>query len=78
MRGRVTDVPDNVTLEWIGRELLSMREDIRTLRRDVDILIRAVIRLDQTVDAMRADVRELWLGQGDLRRRIEVLEEGRR
>jgi hypothetical protein len=74
----VTDLPDNVTLEWIGRELLSMREDIRTLRRDTDILIRAVIRLDQTVDAMRADIRELWLGQGDLRRRIEVLEEARR
>jgi len=74
----MTDLPDNVTLEWIGRELLSMREDIRTLRRDTDILIRAVIRLDQTVDAMRADIRELWLGQGDLRRRIEVLEEARR
>jgi hypothetical protein len=74
----VTDLPDNVTLEWIGRELLSVREDIRTLRRDTDILIRAVIRLDQTVDAMRADIRELWLGQGDLRRRIEVLEEARR
>jgi hypothetical protein len=74
----MTDLPDNVTLEWIGRELLSMRDDIRTLRRDTDILIRAVIRLDQTVDAMRADVRELWLGQGDLRRRIEVLEEARR
>jgi hypothetical protein len=74
----MTELPDNVTLEWIGRELLSMREDIRTLRRDMDILIRSVIRLDQTVDAMRADVRELWLGQGDLRRRIEVLEEARR
>jgi hypothetical protein len=74
----MAELPDNVTLEWIGRELLSMREDIRTLRRDVDILIRSVIRLDQTVDAMRADVRELWLGQGDLRRRIEVLEEARR
>ena len=74
----MTDLPDNVTLEWIGRELLGMREDIRTLRRDTDILIRAVIRLDQTVDAMRADIRELWLGQGDLRRRIEVLEEARR
>jgi hypothetical protein len=85
----VTDLPENVTLEWIARhlvefrdetraELAAMRTDIRTLRGDMDILIRSVIRLDQTVDAMRADVRELWLGQGDLRRRIEALEEARR
>jgi hypothetical protein len=28
----MTDLPGNVTLEWIGGLLLSMREDIRELR----------------------------------------------
>ena len=74
----MTDLPENITLEWIGRELIALRDDVRTMRRDMDILIRSVIRLDQTVDALRQDVRELWLGQGDLRRRIEVLEDARR
>jgi hypothetical protein len=72
------ELPANVTLDWLGRELVAIRDDVRTMRRDMDILIRAVIRLDQTVDALRQDVRELWLGQGDLRRRIEALEEPRR
>jgi hypothetical protein len=74
----MTELPENVTLEWLGRELVALRDDVRTMRRDMDILIRSVIRLDQTVDAMRHDITELWLGQGDLRRRIEVLEEARR
>jgi hypothetical protein len=70
----VSDLPDNVTLEWIGRELLGLRADVRSMRTDMDLLIRSVIRLDQSVDAMRADMRDLWLGQGELRRRIEALE----
>jgi hypothetical protein len=85
----MTDVPDNVDLQWLARHLVefrqetrdevaSMRADIRTMRSDMDILIRSVIRLDHTVDAMREDVKTLWLSQGDLRRRIEALEEARR
>jgi hypothetical protein len=70
----MSDLPDNVTLEWIGRELLGLRADVRSMRTDMDLLIRSVIRLDQSVDAMRADMRDLWLGQGELRRRIEALE----
>jgi chromosome segregation ATPase len=81
----MTDLPDNVDLQWLARHLVEfrdetraalaeLREDIRTMRRDMDILIRSVIRLDQTVDALRQDMRDLWLSQGDLRRRIEALE----
>jgi hypothetical protein len=72
------DLPENVDLQWIGRTLLAMRDDIRALRSDMDMLIRIVTRLDHTVDAMREDIKSLWLSQGDLRRRIEALEEARR
>jgi hypothetical protein len=85
----MADIPDNVDLQWLARhpvdsrqetrdEMASMRADIRTMRNDMDILIRSVIRLDHTVDAMREDVKTLWLSQGDLRRRIEALEEAGR
>ena len=69
---------DEVSLEFVSRQLERVLDEMRTIRHDMDMLIRSVIRLDQTVDAMRADVRELWLSQGDLRRRIEALEEARR
>ncbi len=61
----------------IGGRVTAIERDIRTMRSDMDILIRSVIRLDHTVDAMREDVKTLWLSQGDLRHRIEALEEAR-
>lgn len=78
----MTDLPETVTLEWIARHLVEFRDEtraeLRALRRDVDMLTRIVLRLDSTVDALREDIKSLWLGQGDLRRRIEALEEARR
>jgi hypothetical protein len=78
----VSDLPETVTLEWIARHLVEFRDEtrgeLRALRRDVDMLTRIVLRLDNTVDALREDIKSLWLGQGDLRRRIEALEEARR
>jgi uncharacterized protein YaaN involved in tellurite resistance len=80
----MTDIPDNVDLTWIARHLIefrdemrAIRDDMRSIRTDMDILIRSVIRLDHTVDALREDIKSLWLSQGDLRRRIEALEEAR-
>ena len=48
------------------------------MRADMDMLIRSVIRRDHTVDAMREDIKTLWLSQADLGRRIEALEEAGR
>jgi hypothetical protein len=66
------------SLEFISRQLDRVLDELRTLRRDVDMLTRIVLRVDSTVDALREDIKSLWLGQGDLRRRIEALEEARR
>src|SRR5271166_2976734 len=70
----MSEVPDNVDLNWIARQIVALRDDSRASRADMDMLIRIVTRLDHTVDAFREDVRTLWLNQGDLRRRLEALE----
>jgi hypothetical protein len=44
-------------------ELGDMRAEMRTLRNDMDMLIRIVTRLDHTVDAVREDIRMLWLNR---------------
>lgn len=79
------DIPENVDWQWIARNLAAVREEIGALRseiagvrRDMDMTIRLVTRVDNTLTALREDVRDLWLSQGDLRRRIEALEEARR
>lgn len=63
-----------VTLGFLAQQQERILAELRTLRNDMDMLIRIVTRLDTTVDALREDIRTLWLSQGDLRRRLEALE----
>jgi hypothetical protein len=70
----MAELPENVTLDWLGRQFMAQRDDIRALRTDMDMLIRLVTRVDHTLDAVREDIRSLWSQDGDLRRRIEALE----
>jgi hypothetical protein len=53
----MTDLPESVSLEWLGRQFLAQRDDLRALRTDVDMLIRLVTRIDTTLDAVREDIR---------------------
>jgi hypothetical protein len=52
----MADIPENVTLDWLGRTLLSFREEMRDMRRDFDSRKRDVrgIREDLDVVALRA------------------------
>ena len=70
----MTELPENVTLDWLGRQFMAQRDDLRALRTDMDMLIRLVTRVDHTLDAVREDIRSLWSQNGDLRRRLESLE----
>jgi hypothetical protein len=83
------DLPDNVDLRWIGRTLIEFRDEIRDLgremrhlkdevraiRSDLDLLVLRVMRIDANVIALRDDVQTLFMTQGNLRRRVEALEE---
>jgi nicotinic acid phosphoribosyltransferase len=73
----MTDIPENVDWKWIARRLVALGAAVDGVRTDIDMLTRITLRLDNTVDALRADVKTLWLSHGDLRRRIEALEETR-
>ena len=70
----MTELPENVTLDWLGRQFMAQRDDLCGLRTDMDMLIRLVTRVDHTLDAVREDIRSPWSQNGDLRRRIESLE----
>ena len=74
----MTDVPENIDLNWIGRRLVALQDDSCALRSDMDMLVRIVVRLDNTVNALREDVRALWSSQRDLRQRLEAVEDRER
>jgi hypothetical protein len=70
----MADIPDSVDLQWVGRRLVALGDDIRALRTGVDMLTRIALRVGNTLSAAREDIRSLWGSQADLRRRIERLE----
>jgi hypothetical protein len=70
----MTEIPETVDLRWIARRLVALQDDVRSLRSDVDMLVRLTVRTDTTANALREDVKTLWLSQGDLRQRIEAVE----
>jgi hypothetical protein len=69
----MTDIPDNVSLQWLARHLVSFREETR---HDFAELRRDIRHLSEDVTAMRDDIRVLTVDAGDLRERIETLEKG--
>jgi hypothetical protein len=50
----VTDLPDNVTLEWIARHLIEFRDEtrdeLRSMRGDMDKLITIVRQMRDELD----------------------------
>ena len=67
----MTEPPENVPLDWLGRQFTAQRDDLGALRTDMDMLIRLVTRVDHTLDAVREDIRSLWSQNGDPRRCLE-------
>jgi hypothetical protein len=65
----------DISLEFLSRQIDRVLDAQRNLQRDVDMLMRIVLRIDIRIDALRADIKSLWLSQSDLRRRVEALED---
>jgi hypothetical protein len=72
----MTDIPQNVDLSWIARHLVAVRDDIRSLRDDVDIMPAILRRVDNNQTAYRDELRTLYDLHRDLRRRVDTIERG--
>jgi len=42
----LSDIPDNIDLNWLGRRVLAPQDDTRALRADMAMLIRLAVRMD--------------------------------
>lgn len=68
------ELPENVDLQWIGREILALRRETRGLRDDIGVMAAILRRVEnnQTSD------REEWHGLFDairhLRERMDRVE----
>lgn len=65
----MAELPDNVDLQWVGRQVIALQQDVRMMRNDLDMLTKLAVRVDRSVDALREDIRTIWMSH-----RIETLE----
>jgi hypothetical protein len=72
----MTDIPDNIDLNWIARPLVGMRRDLQSLRTDVDIMAAILRRVDDNQNAFREEARLLFEMHRDLRSRVDAVERG--
>jgi len=77
----VTELPENIDLQWIGCTLLAsqnrqttleqlvtdVRDDMRAMREQVDVVVMTSLRLERGMASLRDDVRQL-------RQRVDRLE----
>jgi len=77
----MTELPENIDLQWIGRMLLAvqnrlatfeqlvtdLRDDMRAMREQVDVVVMTSLRLERGMASLRDDVRQL-------RQRVDRLE----
>ncbi len=70
----MTEVPDNVDLNWIAHTLVAMRRDTQSLRDDVSVLAAILRRVDNNQAAFREELRVVYEPHRDLRARIETIE----
>lgn len=77
----MSDLPDNIDYQWIGRTLIAIQkqlstldqrvadvqEDQKAMREQVDVIVLTALRLERGATALRQDVRTL-------RERIDGLE----
>jgi predicted nucleic acid-binding Zn-ribbon protein len=80
----MTDAPENVDLQWIGRTLITIqrdmrdiradlqvtREDQRSMRAQVDVVVMTLLRVERNMTALGDEMREL-------RNRINRLEDAK-
>jgi hypothetical protein len=72
----MTDIPDDIGLNWIAGVLVGMGRDLQSLRTDVDIMAAILRRIDDNQNAFREEARLLFDMHRDLRSRVDAIERG--
>ena len=70
----MTDLPENVDLQWIGREILALRRETRGLRDDIGVMAAILRRVENNQTADRDEWRGLFDAIRHLRERIDRVE----
>jgi hypothetical protein len=69
----MSDLPENVDLQWIGRAIVAMREDIASVREDMLVMGAVLNRVDATVTRLLPELRAMRSQHDRMRMRLDAL-----
>jgi hypothetical protein len=55
----MSDLPDNVDLQWLGRAMIAMREEMALMREDMMVMGAVLNRVDATVTRLLPELRAM-------------------
>jgi hypothetical protein len=70
----MTDLPDNVDLQWIGRQIIALQRDVRGLRDDVGVMAAILRRVENNQTSDREEWHGLFNAIRHVRDRVDTLE----
>lgn len=70
----MTDLPDNVDLQWIGRQLLNMQGDIVTIKDELLVTNARIDRVEASIYLLLAEMRAVRNLTAHLDNRVRALE----
>ena len=71
----MSDLPENVTLEWLGRNILDLRRDVRSLKDDMSVVVAIMTRLNNAQSNHHSEMQALFDLHRELRKRVEKVED---
>jgi predicted nucleic acid-binding Zn-ribbon protein len=69
----VSDLPENVDLQWLGRTMLAMREELASVREDMMVMAAVLNRVDATVSRLVPELRAMRSQHDRMRARLDAL-----
>jgi cob(I)alamin adenosyltransferase len=70
----VTDLPDNVDLQWIGRQLLRIQGDIATIKDELLVTNARIDRVEASIQLLLTEMRAVRNLSARLDSRVTALE----
>jgi len=70
----MTELPDNVDLQWIGRQIIALQRETRGLRDDLGVMAAILRRVENNQTSDRDEWRGLFDAIRHVRGRVETLE----
>jgi hypothetical protein len=56
-------------------DIQDLRDEVRSMREQFDLVVMTAMRLEQGLTALRDEIRTLYRLHGDLRGRVETIEQ---